>query len=132
MIWASSPRRLLFLAAALCAVAGGHSQPATADSRKIVIDARYKPMSEIRQEYEDAVLGKSGSHVVNRQIVILIDSKRGFDAGFLQVPRNVKIMRTHVKIIPNGRTLTRPVSVNLLNLNRSRVYKINQTLSMRK
>lgn len=132
MIRVPSRRQLLCVVTALCAVATYPVPNAEADTRKVIIDARDKPLSEVRQEYEQAVLGTNGSRVVNRRIVILIDSKRGFDAGFLQVPRNAKIPRTHIELIPNGRTLRGSISVNLLKLNRARIYQINQSINIRK
>ena len=127
-----SRRRVWLGVTALCAVTYASPQEALADNRSIIIDARYRPMREVRREYEEAVLGNGHSRVVNRRITILVSSRRGFDAGYLEVPRNVRIMRTHIDIIVyHGSRIRRTVSVNLLNLDRARIYQLNQSINIR-
>lgn len=95
------------------------------------IDARYdlkKALRQYRQEITDAV-----EHSVKKRLRILIDSKRGFNVGYLKIPSYIRRLDVTVVIyVLRGRDLIRPIKVNLLHLNRKQVvYQINQNLKIR-
>ena len=122
------------LGAAVAFIAAVVAPTATAgeNARTALVDARYKPLSEVREEYRDALLGDGSERVINRRITVLVSSRRGFDAGYLVPPRNVRVIRSRVDLVVfHGSRIEKTIAVNLWDLDRSRIYQINQSIRVR-
>lgn len=83
-------------------------------------------------EYRQAVLGGSQGNTSPKLIKLLIDADKGFDAGWLQVPKTRRNLRVNVVIYTfRGHTITAPIRLNLFELDSRSIKHINLEVSLR-
>ena len=117
-------RKFIILASLLCLNCGFVSKAYAIK----VIDARYN-MQDALAQYRDAILS-SQKRSVRVNIKILVDANRGFNVGYLRLPRRLKHINVRVTLhILRGMSVSKEVSVNVFQLDRkNEVKRINQTL----
>lgn len=95
------------------------------------IDLRNGITEEKVAQYHRAVLGGSNEGSA-KLIKLLISADKGFDAGWLTVPRQRRILRVNVVIYTfRGSVISAPIRVNLYKLNSQSIKHINLEVSLR-
>jgi hypothetical protein len=118
----------LLIAASLTILSAGRvwASPIT------TIDLRDGMTVEKLNQYHAAVLGDAGGETPARLIKLLISADKGFDAGWLRVPKQRKILRVNVVIYTfRGEVINAPIKVNLFELDSQSINYINLEVSLR-
>lgn len=96
------------------------------------IDFRDGVTAEKLTQYHNAVLGGPNNQSSSRLIKLLISADKGFDAGWLKVPKQRRILRVNVVIYTfRGSVINAPIRVNLYELDNQSIKHINLEVSLR-
>lgn len=96
------------------------------------IDFRDDVTEEKITQYHNAVLGGPNNEASSKLIKLLISADKGFDAGWLRVPKQRRILRVNVVIYTfRGGVINAPIRVNLFELDTQSIKHINLEVSLR-
>lgn len=96
------------------------------------IDFRDGITEEKLARYHQAVLGGSDSEFSPKLVKLLVSADKGFDAGWLQVPKTRRVLRVNVVIYTfRGETINAPIKVNLYELDGQTIKYINLETTLR-
>lgn len=96
------------------------------------IDLRDGVTMEKITQYHNAVLGGPDNKSGAKLIKLLVSADKGFDAGWLQVPRQRRHLRVNVAIYTfRGPVINAPIRVNLYELDSRSIKYINLEVSLR-
>lgn len=83
-------------------------------------------------QYHIAVLGDSDNEGSSKLIKLLVSADKGFDAGWLRVPKQRRVLRVNVIIYTfRGPVINAPIRVNLFELDTQSIKHINLEVSLR-
>ncbi len=96
------------------------------------IDLRDGVTEEKITKYHSAVLGGPNNEGASKLIKLLISADKGFDAGWLKVPKQRRFLRVNVIIYTfRGPIINAPIRVNLYELDTQSIKHINLEVSLR-
>jgi len=96
------------------------------------IDFRDGFTEEKISKYHQAVLGGPDGGAPSKLIKLLISADKGFDAGWIKVPKHRRILRVNVVIYTfRGPVINAPIRVNLYELDTHSIKHINLEVSLR-
>jgi len=127
-IWSLLPKQSkpVFLALIVLGLA-----PSASANPITTIDLRDGVTQEKVAEYHRAVFGNADKNP-SKLIKLLISADKGFDAGWLTVPKQRRLLRVNVVIYTfRGPVIQAPIRVNLYELDRQSIKHINLEVSLR-
>ncbi|MEP3653563.1 MAG: hypothetical protein ABJO36_01595 [Litorimonas sp.] len=96
------------------------------------IDFRDGITEEKLARYHQAVFGGSNSEFSPKLIKLLVSADKGFDAGWLQVPKTRRVLRVNVVIYTfRGESINAPIKVNLYELDGQTIKYVNLETTLR-
>lgn len=96
------------------------------------LDFRDGITEEKLSAYHLAVLGGPDFNRSAKLIKLLVSADKGFDAGWLRVPKHKRILRVNVVIYTfRGSVITAPIRVNLFELDTQSIKHINLEVALR-
>jgi len=96
------------------------------------IDFRDGFTEEKITEYHQAVLGGLDGGTSSKLIKLLVSADKGFDAGWLKIPKHRRILRVNVIIYTfRGPIINAPIRVNSYELDTQSIKHINLEVSLR-
>lgn len=96
------------------------------------IDLRDGVTEEKIAKYHNAVLGGPDNQGASKLIKLLISADKGFDAGWLKVPKQRRFLRVNIVIYTfRGPVINAPIRVNLYELDTQSIKHINLEVSLR-
>lgn len=126
----SAPKTLKFIGLIIFSL--GLSIQSTWANPITTIDFRDGVTTEKLTQYHNAVLGGPNNESSSKLIKLLISADKGFDAGWLKVPKQRRILRVNVVIYTfRGSVINAPIRVNLYELDTQSIKHINLEVSLR-
>jgi len=96
------------------------------------IDVRDGVTQKSLFEYQKTVLGSSEGRSSAKLIKLLVSADKGFDAGWLTVPKQRRFLRVNIHIYTfRGSTISAPIRVNLYELDARTIKYLNLEVSLR-
>lgn len=98
----------------------------------VTIDFRDGITEEKLARYHQAVFGGPSSEFSPKLIKLLISADKGFDAGWIQVPKTRRVLRVNVVIYTfRGESINAPIKVNLYELDGQTIKYVNLETTLR-